>query len=112
MSFKAKITEALETILEDVQTSTEAASIYQKTFTGPTTEDSSAQTIDELHSMICTLNAKMSILIDKVEELNENVVNVATLQEEMLYTFEQFEQREDNTPKLTVHSVEKKYGLN
>jgi chaperonin cofactor prefoldin len=111
MSFKTKLTEALETILEDARKSSEDAPVYQKAFTG-ISEQTSDKKIQELHTLISNLSVKVSTLIDRVELLNEQVVNCSTLAEELMYTIDQFEEKTDNAPKLTVHSVEKKYGLN
>lgn len=111
MSFKAKLTEALETILEDARNSTEEAKLYQQTFTTISGQDSSAK-IQELQTLVNNLSVQVSTLIDKVDLLNEQVVNCSTIAEELMYTIDQFEEKTDNPPKLTVHSVEKKYGLN
>jgi len=111
MSFKTKLTKALETILEDAHKSTEDAILYQKAFTRISEQDSEDK-YQELHTLLNNLSVKVSTLIDRVELLNEQVVNCSTLAEELMYTIEQFEEEPDNTPKLIVHSVEKKYGLN
>lgn len=111
MSFKTKLAEALESILEEAQQSTEDATLYQKAFTG-IAEQESDKNIQELHTLINNLSVKVTTLIGKVDLLNEQVVNCSTLTEELMYTIDQIEQKTDNTPKLTVHSVEKKYGLN
>jgi len=111
MSFKTKPIEALEIILEDARKSADATSLYQKTFARIEEQDSN-QKIQELHMLVSNLSTKVATLIDRVELLNEQVVNYSTIAEELMYTIDQFEQKTDNGPKLTVHSVEKKYGLN
>lgn len=112
MSFKTKLADALDTILEDAQKSTEDASFYQKAFTG-ISEQESNKNIQELHTLISNLSVKVTTLIDRVDLLNEQVVNCSTLAEELMYTIDQFEQKTDNSPKLTVDfSEKKKYGLN
>ena len=111
MSFKTKLTEALETILEDARSSEKDASIHQKAFTKISQEEPDKNYRD-LTTLVSNLSMKVSTLIDRVELLNEQVVNCSTLAEELMYTIDQFEQQTDNTPKLTVHSEEKKYGLN
>ena len=76
------------------------------------TESNRQQKIEELESLVGNLGTKVTTLTDEVVQLNERIVSLMTLQEELLYTFEQTDAREDNTPEFTVDFEEKKFGLN
>lgn len=111
MSEETKLTRALEAILEDNQPSDVATDTYRKTLFEITDAEKTPE-VKKLESIVNGLSSKVAILTDQILQLNERIVSLMTLQEEFLYTMDQAETREDNTPQFTVDFEEKKFGLN
>lgn len=111
MSQKTKLTKTLETILEESQSTEFTAATYHETLFEITGAEK-MQKVKELESLVYGLSSKVTVLTDQISQLNERIVGMMTLQEELLYTIDQAETREDNTPQFTVDFEEKKFGLN
>lgn len=111
MSFKTKLNQALEALIETPEKDKTPQDEYRTTLFN-FIENDKTRKIQELESLVCGLSSKVTVLTDKVQQLNERIVNLTTLSEELLYTIEQTEQREDNLPVFNLNSEEKKYGLN
>jgi predicted nucleic acid-binding Zn-ribbon protein len=90
--------------------------MFRSIFTQLTSEDNPVRKIKELEGLIYQLSGKITVLVDKVHELNAQISNLTTLHEELLYTIDQeigqLEQQEDNLAGSNLNSKEKKFGLN
>jgi len=111
MSKKTKLVRVLEVILDENQPADIIADTHHKTLFGITDAENTPK-VQKLESLIYGLNSKVTVLADQISQLNERIVSMLTLQEELLYTIDQAETREDNPPQLTVDFEEKKFGLN
>ena len=111
MTPKTKLAEVLELILEESQPSDLVANVYPETPFDITNAEKT-QKIMRLESLVCGLSTKVTVLTDQISELNERIVSMMTLQEELLYTFDQAESMEDNAVQFTVDFEGKKFGLN
>lgn len=115
MTLKNKFVKALEILLSDESTQSLAGKKEQnyEEFLAQFTDNSEFQKIRELQSMVYGLSSKVTVLADKVNELNDQIVNLTTLNEELLYVIDQgIGQQEDNETSVSVHFKAKKYELN
>ena len=90
MTLKRKFVKALEILFSDDESqllSKEGQSYEQ--FLSQFTDNSDAQKIRELQNMVYGLSAKMTVLTDKVHELNDQIVNLTTINEELMYALDQ-----------------------
>lgn len=115
MNLRNKFAKALEVLLsnENPHNQAQKANSYEaflNQFTD-TTED--IRKIRELEALVYGLSAKMTVLADKVHELNSQIVNLTTLNEELLYALDESEgQQEDNDTSVSLNFRMKKYELN
>lgn len=69
-----------------------------------------------IESSLLELTQKISNLNDKVSELDKHVANLITLQEELLYVFEQelapIGQQDEMSSFLSFEPKDKKHGMN
>ena len=108
MSLKTKLVRVLESLLDEANNSIALANSTKKTTASKYFEIQSGQNIDLLKN----LGARITILSDKIQQLNENVIHLTTLHEETLYMLDQVQQTEDNRPAISIDSEEKKFQLN
>jgi len=106
MSIKLKFVSFLENLLKALKEKEENNFLHDVS-----TEDIEDTNFEEVKIMAHNLNNKVTILSDKIIQINEKLSAMTILQEEILYSFEQNEQTEENHPKL-IQTEEKKFGIN
>lgn len=114
MTLKTKFVKALEILFsnEETELSLEKGQTYEQ-FLGQFTDNSETQKIRELQNVVYGLSTKVTTLTDKVHELNDQIVNLTTIHEELMYALDQgFEQQEDNEASVGLNFKPKKYELN
>lgn len=119
MTLVSKVKKALVAFLDEAEVSNGRMvenDYFRSIFAQLGNEDNPAKKFRELEAMIFQLSSKITILVDKVHELDKQITNLTTLQEELLHTIDQgieeLEQQEDNLNKSGLNFKEKKYGLN
>ena len=109
MSENTKLTHIITNITDEVRPSeVDRGSLGMTTIT----DADKTPEVKKLESLVYGLDTKIIILAEHISQLNERIVSLMTLQEELLYTIDQSESREDNIPQFTVDFEEKKFGLN
>lgn len=72
--------------------------------------------IKELEALIFQLSTKITVLVEKVHNMENYIVSLTTAHEELLHTLEsnieQLEHEEDKTMNGALNSKESKFGLN
>lgn len=115
MTLKSKFVKALEILLSDESTQALARKKEQnyEEFLAQFTDNSDFQKIRELQSMVYGLSSKVTVLADKVNELNDQITNLTTLNEELLYVIDQeIGEQENNESSVSVNFKTKKHELN
>lgn len=119
MTFISKVKKALIALLSETEVlddKTVENDYFRSIFAQLGNEDSPTKKLRELEAIIFQLSSKITILVDKVYELDNQVTNLTTLQEELLYTFDQgieeLELQEDNPNMFGLNSKDKKFGFN
>lgn len=79
------------------------------------TEDNPAR-IKELEALIFQLSTKITVLVEKVHNMENYIVSLTTAHEELLHVLEnnieQMEREEDKVMNGDLNSKESKFGLN
>jgi len=114
MSIDNKFVGTLENLLtEEIPSSNLQEEINYSNFTASDTQAEDPQKIKDLQKMLFTLNTKVSTLTNKVAELNQQIIDLTTLNEELIYMIDQgLIPEEDNEALLSVNFEDKKYELN
>ena len=69
--------------------------------------------IKQLEILVMNLVAQLSIAVDELQQLNDRINILTTVNEEILYLIDREEILEDNTQGANVNSIlKKKYNLN
>lgn len=118
MTLRSRFVKALEVLIsnENPKPAEKKDQNYDK-FLAQFTDNSDAQKIRELQTMVYGLSSKVTMLTDKVRELNEQINNLTMLNEELLYALEQgleqaYETEEDKESSVSVNFKPKKFELN
>ena len=114
MTLRNKFVKALEVLLsnENSATSNQKATSYETFLNQFTDKHEEFQKIRELEALVYGLSAKVTVLADKVHQLNDQIVNLTTLSEELLYTLGEGDEQEDNNTSVGLHFKMKKFELN
>lgn len=113
MILRNKIVKTLENLLSNEAVQEKIKELQLKFDQRKQVSNLEMQKIKELESFIYSLGTKITILSDKVHELNNQIVNLSTLNEELLYIIDQgIEPQEDNEASLRVNSKVRKFELN
>jgi len=114
MTLKSKVVKALEILLSDEESkfSVGGEQTYENLL-AQFTDNNDSQKIRELQNVVYGLSSKVTLLTDKVHELNDQIVNLTTLHEELMYILDQgIGQQEDNDTSMSLNFKTKKYELN
>lgn len=111
---KQNLVKAMKTLLEinneeEVSNNNDYKNLLKKF----TDEDNQSRKIRELESLVYGLSSKVTVLTDKVNELNEQIIHLSTINEELLYVLENgYNQQEDNDSPVRLNFKDKKFELN
>lgn len=111
---KQNLVKAMKTLLEisneeEIDNNNDYRSLLRKY----TEENSKSRKIRELESLVYGLSSKVTVLTDKVNELNEQIIHLSTINEELLYVLENgYNQQEDNEGLVRLNFKNKKFELN